>query len=122
MRKFAALVLCFCLLAGCTGREEALELKTGSYFLETAREMIMVPYLYLDMENHTAHVSGGMVISYAETGTVTIKGSQILVETAKTTYVLRMQDGKTLILTDCAGENPFDLPLDGKLVYNEEWS
>ncbi len=122
MKTITAIVLCLCLLAGCAAGGEALELKSGSYFLKADTDRLITPYLYLDMENQSAHLSGSMVMSYAETGTVTIEGSRVMVQTGQTTYVLRMQDSETLILTDCSGENPFHLPVGGELVFNEEWS
>lgn len=105
-----------------SGPGKPVELKPGSYFLESDEDAIMVPYLYLDLENNSAHLSGGMAMSYAETGTVTVDGTRILVETRPTTYVFRIQDEDTLVLTDCTGENPFDLPMGGELAFNEEWS
>lgn len=105
-----------------SGPGKPVQIRSGSYFLESDREMIMNPYLRLDLESNSAHLSGGMAVSYAETGTVTVDGTRVLVETQPTTYVFRVQDGNTLILTDCTGENPFDLPMGGELIYNEEWS
>ena len=105
-----------------SGPGKPVELKSGSYFLESDEETIMVPYLYLDLEKNIAHLSGGIAMSYAENGTVTVDGTSLLVETQPTTYVFRVQDEDTLILTDCTGENPFQLPIGGELVYNEEWS
>ena len=105
-----------------SGPGKPVELKSGSYFLESDEDSIMVPYLYLDLENNTAHLSGGIAMSYAENGTVTVDGTRFLVETQPTTYVFRVQNADTLVLTDCTGKNPFQLPIGGELVYNEEWS
>lgn len=105
-----------------SGPGKPVQVRSGSYFLESDREMIVNPYLRLDLESNSACLSGGMAMSYAETGTVTVDGTRVLVETQPTTYVFRVQDGNTLILTDCTGENPFDLPMGGELIYNEEWS
>ena len=112
----AALVLC------AVRPGKPVQLRSGSYFLEQEGEGIMIPYLYLDLTNNSAHLSGGMAISYAETGTLSRDGSQVLVDTGTTAYVFRVQDEKTLVLTDCAGENPFKLPAEGKLVYSDQWN
>ena len=105
-----------------SGPGKPVEIRSGSYFLKLDGDPVAVPYLYLDLESNSAHLSGGMAMSYAETGSVTITDSQVLVETALTTYVFRVQDGNTLILTDYTGDNPFRLPIGGELLYNEEWS
>lgn len=123
MKRLFSAALCLLLLltaAGCAKTDA--EVQSGCYFLESGEDTFMVPYLYLDLENNSAHLSGGMAISYAETGTVTLNGTQLLVETVPTTYVFRIQEEKTLILTDCTGENPFDLPMGGKLIRKEEWN
>lgn len=123
MKRLCAWLFCLLLVFSAAGCADAdVEIRTGCYFLKSEGEEIMTPYLYLDLENNSAHLSGGMAMSYAETGTVTVDGTRILVETRPTTYVFRIQDGDTLILTDCTGENPFDLPMGGELAFNEEWS
>lgn len=123
MKRLCAWMLCLLLVFSAAGCADAdVEIRTGCYFLKSDGEEIMTPYLYLDLENNSAHLSGGMAMSYAETGTVTVDGTRILVETRPTTYVFRIQNGDTLILADCTGENPFDLPMGGELVFNEQWS
>ena len=123
MKRLCTWLLCLLLVFSVAGCADAdAEIRTGCYFLKSDREEIMTPYLYLDLENNSAHLSGGMAMSYAETGTVTLDGTRILVETRPTTYVFRIQDKDTLILADCTGENPFDLPMGGKLVWKEEWN
>ena len=123
MKRLCAWLLCLLLVFSAAGCADAdAEIRTGCYFLKSDGEVIMTPYLYMDLENNSAHLSGGMAMSYAETGTVTVDGTRILVETRPTTYVFRIQDENTLILADCTGENPFKLPTGAELVYNEEWS
>ena len=123
MKRLFAAALCLLFLftaAGCV--ETDVKIQSGFYFLEPMEEEIMTPYLYLDLETKSAHLSGGVAMSYAETGTVTLEGTRLLVETVPTTYVFRIQDENTLILSDCTGENPFSLPQDGELVYSDTWN
>ena len=123
MKRLCAWLFCLLLVFSAAGCADAdVEIRTGCYFLKSEGEEIMTPYLYLDLETNSAHLSGGMAMSYAETGSVTVDGTRILVETRPTTYVFRIQDKDTLVLTDCTGENPFQLPIGGELVFNEEWS
>jgi len=119
-----AVVICLTavVLIGVSRTGKPVQLRSGSYFLEGDGEKTMIPYLYMDQETNSAHLSGGMAMSYAETGTITRNGSQLLVETGTTTYVFRVQDENTLVLTDCTGENPFALPPEGELVYSEKWN
>lgn len=110
---FSAIVL-YAVRAG-----ETVQLRSGIYLLEREGEKTMIPYLYLDPETNSAHLSGGMTMSYAETGTLNCNGSRVLVETGTTIYIFRIQDENTLVLTDCTGENPFGLPPEGKFLYSE---
>ena len=105
-----------------SGPGKPVEIRSGTYFLKSELAKNMTPYLYLNLETDSARLSGSIAMSYAETGSFTVKDNRIQVETELTTYEFRIQDENTLILTDCTGENPFRLPVDGELVYSEEWN
>lgn len=105
-----------------SGPGKPVEIRSGTYFLKADMEQFMTPYLYLNLETDSAHLSGSIAMSYAETGSLTITDKRVVVETGLTTYEFGIQDENTLILTDCTGENPFRLPVDGELIYIEEWN
>lgn len=115
-------VLCFLIcavfvfsLAGCSGAED---LRSGKYLAEGKYEKFMTPNLTLDTEAQTFVIFGGVLSSFAETGSYTVIGNKLVAKGHSEEYTFEIKNGNTLVLTH-ATENP-KLAAGTRFMFSEE--
>lgn len=106
MKRLSALVLCFLFLLALVGCS-SVDLKSGYYYLVCDYEEHVTPYVNLNFEDKSFTFGEGLILSYAERGSFTVKGERITATTQNTTFVFEIKDSSLIILTDCGRYESF---------------
>ena len=105
MKRVLCVFICAVFVLSLTGCSGAGDLRTGKYLAEGNYEKFMTPNLTLDTEVQTFVIFGGVLSSFAETGSYTVIGNKLVAKGHSEEYTFEIKNGNTLVLTRGA-ENP----------------
>ena len=121
---FVLIVICFSL---CSCQDDGsyqddasdpCDLPSGMYYMVGDFEQPMIPYLYLDFDDHTFQSGAGIVVSYADYGSFTVKGTNIIAtDQYNRIFVFEIADTNKLILVANGNSEYSDLPKTEKYEY-----